>query len=1395
MVVDFSKVDVREKPILILKNATDTPIGVLGAASAVAADIKYNEVSTLEFNFPAYVDGEKSDKYDSVVGMKIVDLQNIGQFVLMNPKEIGDGIKQYKACKGYSLEYEFTFKKITLQNGTYEFWNPSAPDSSVLGMILSLMPSWSIGSISNSLVGKYRTFEVSDTNLYDFIKNTLQKSYNCIFDFDTYNRKINVRDVSSAVATKPIYISFENLAKEIEVEEDTESIVTRLDVNGAEGVDIRDVNPTGNNKIINLDYYMTIDNFSQSIINKYNNWKTVYKNNQLPYYNLSIEYSMQTVRKATESAAMTELQGELTSLENQQAVIIRAIAQNLENQDALDAINAQITAKQAEITAKQAEIDGITATLQATLAEMAEINETTDFQSYFTANEYKQIDRYIKDDSVSESSFVVQYAQSYSDDFGCDLAGKTIVVEDTTVTSTSSTSKTIYSLKGGTLTIDGVVSANIISSILEHNSDNTFVMSFYLSKGTVGESDFETACLSITGSCTVTSTATSLSVALTSAYMYLTLNTSEYAKRAVAWDLYEYGNGILEKISQPSYKFSITSANFIYLEDFEEFKTTIRHGEKLYVGISEDKTLAPIAIGMKIDYDNPANLSLEFSDTYLSGDSAFQLADLLEQSISMGKSVDLSKYTYSAFVDSGASTRVKDFMNSALDVAKNAILSSKDQAISWDEAGIRLRKWADEARTRYEPKQVWMNNNSILMTSDNWSTAEIAIGNFYDDNLGDCWGIVAPNIVGTLLAGSNLVIESEKESGGVAVFKVDADGCVLHNSDFSITSDATNTHILLDPEHGIIVGAYPLIDDEGNIDEEKYKFWVDGEGNLFFKGTLKATTGEFTGKVTAKEGYIGGEEGWTIASTYIYNGKPSYTSGNEGIYIGTDGIALGDAENYVKLGKNGTLAANNANITGTVTANLLYANSGGTIGGFTINPTYLANKKDAYNDTEEGVYIGTDGIGLGEGKFWVSADGYLHAATGEFTGDIKGGTININNNFKVDSDGNVTMTKGSININGKFVVTNDGNTVVNGGSININDNFVVDSDGNVQLNGNITWGAGSSPTQSVFARTALTKPADGTKYSSFASSSSTAWHKTFDTTNDQFASYTYDGGATWTDAIKVVGTDGINGQDGADGADGRDGVDGTNGSDASVTDENVFRAITSNYTMYGCFTASGNKLYINASRINSGVLTVSDGTYTLFKADVTNKTVQIAAFSVSGDSIIGTNVGMCGKSGENWAFWAGDNSSGDAPFRVGHAGELYATNATLSGTFSNLGTGLGVEITGSTISFYTGSTKIGHLQGNTTSVSWGYDYGETKNSIVCSGLFCANGGIRASGLQLSSGYGTYVDGKLALTMGQIKVQTTTMNSRYLLFYNGLLVGISADSISGYYDYSEKTYTG
>lgn len=54
---------------------------------------------------------------------------------------------------------------------------------------------------------------------------------------------------------------------------------------------------------------------------------------------------------------------------------------------------------------------------------------------------------------------------------------------------------------------------------------------------------------------------------------------------------------------------------------------------------------------------------------------------------------------------------------------------------------------------------------------------------------------------------------------------------------------------------------------------------------------------------------------------------------------------------------------------------------------------------------------------------------------------------------------------------------------------------------------------------------------------------------------------------------------------------------GADGSDASVTDENVFDALTKNGDMFGCFTGTNGKLYINAAYLKSGTVT-SNITYT-----------------------------------------------------------------------------------------------------------------------------------------------------------------------------------------------------
>ena len=171
MVVDFAKVSVRDQPLLILQNLDDTSIGVLKSAFHVEVDLCYNEISTLTFDLPAFANGADTANYQKTVGMRIINLKDYGRFLLVDPKITDDGVKQIKSCTAYSLEYEFTFKKLPLTAGTYNLWNPIASKGTILGLILELMPSWKVGQVDASLIDRYRTFDDSgDQNIYNFMK-------------------------------------------------------------------------------------------------------------------------------------------------------------------------------------------------------------------------------------------------------------------------------------------------------------------------------------------------------------------------------------------------------------------------------------------------------------------------------------------------------------------------------------------------------------------------------------------------------------------------------------------------------------------------------------------------------------------------------------------------------------------------------------------------------------------------------------------------------------------------------------------------------------------------------------------------------------------------------------------------------------------------------------------------------------------------------------------------------------------------------------------------------------------------------------------------------------------------------------------------------------------------
>lgn len=128
------------------------------------------------------------------------------------------------------------------------------------------------------------------------------------------------------------------------------------------------------------------------------------------------------------------------------------------------------------------------------------------------------------------------------------------------------------------------------------------------------------------------------------------------------------------------------------------------------------------------------------------------------------------------------------------------------------------------------------------------------------------------------------------------------------------------------------------------------------------------------------------------------------------------------------------------------------------------------------------------------------------------------------------------------------------------------------------------------------------------------------------------------------------------------------------GINVSQTDYNGWTSITAS----GFYVNNGSEDVIQCT--TSGLIV---------KGNITATSGKIANFTISGNDLIGSNVGMGGASGGNYAFWAGSNTSSSAPFRVGHDGALRATNADITGTINaTAGTFSGNIVTNNIVKAY-----------------------------------------------------------------------------------------------------------
>lgn len=397
----FDKFGQPEIPYIILTNPNKEELFSLGLCYDTSIKIRFNAISEFSFTFPESIDGgqTKLEAYEYLQSKRLVLVEGYGYFQIQKPEEVSSGSVPIKKITAHSLEVELIEKRISAYGGTKPLWNILDSTDTILGDMIALAPNWSVGYVDSELMTTYRSFNVSDANIYNFLTNDVSKAFECIFIFDTIERKINVYSINNATTETDIFLSFDNIISESNFSEKSDEITTCLSVYGGGDLDIRTVNPLGTNKIYDFSYYKNINWMTSGLISSINQWESRISGQQATYSSNLSALKNENIALLALKATLETYQEEYLALQGQQAARIQA---NLPYSD----ITVKLNSKKSQIDSQNNLIANKTILIQNITETLKQINEFVSFEENFSPSQLLLLNTFIYENTYKNNNII-----------------------------------------------------------------------------------------------------------------------------------------------------------------------------------------------------------------------------------------------------------------------------------------------------------------------------------------------------------------------------------------------------------------------------------------------------------------------------------------------------------------------------------------------------------------------------------------------------------------------------------------------------------------------------------------------------------------------------------------------------------------------------------------------------------------------------------------------------------------------------------------------------------------------------------------------------------------------------------------------------------------------------
>ena len=747
-------------------------------------------------------------------------------------------------------------------------YNPSNKKLSLLHLILENAYGWKIGHVDASLQTLSRQFEVDRESIYDFIINEICEQFNCYAVFDTIDNTINLyaesltskfigdgetnvfvisppfaqigtvsvdgykttrweyntntgvlalEDVPESGAhievvdgaltewETDVFVTFDNLAQDVKVSYDADSIKTRLVVTYGDDGDIREAN-LGLPYLTDLSYFYTVDWMGQDLYDAYtaylqktNQYQSEYTNNSQKMIDivryidfeesrLSLGYSVvQSVNSETVgtyyvrggsapnyyytevslpsdyNANTTYYRLDTANLnETKVSNLFTAFKKYFNNEDdwekefgklsddfkfmetvTLDTLVSELK----KVTENRVTNNAVESAINTFLSEMwNELGRTPLKMLYYEPYKKVQITNIEAGWSQSDNQ---NYNYYYPVVLMLNSIEEAIAKRDKSISEYEKSYKDIQE-KNASISSELAMTNNFTEGQLIRLS--AFLREDELQLDDIVETDQDSIADSF----------------------------------KIKQDAMEAGRIELQKLCQPQLQFSMSMANIYALPEFEPIIDQFQLGKVIKVGLRSDYIKQSRLLQVDINFDDFSDFSCEFGElTSLRTQSDIH-ADLLSKAIQAGKSVANNSGLWTSGADKANSIDLKlqeGLLNSiealkAMDGSQNAFM---------DKYGIHLEAVNPETG-EISDKRVWMVNNQIVFTDDGFKTSKTVLGEFTVDGE-TYWGLLAQAIISGYIEGSKIVggiIKIGEQDDGSYAFEVHEDGSVTMNGGSSI---------------------------------------------------------------------------------------------------------------------------------------------------------------------------------------------------------------------------------------------------------------------------------------------------------------------------------------------------------------------------------------------------------------------------------------------------------------------------------------------------------------------------------------------------------------------------------------------------------------------------------